>query len=375
MRHQAIQQAMDDWRTDEPSHRARGVTIPGVKSYLPEELKEALGMDWDFAMDALPPALTQPAMQTDPNSAVPAMLTTLIDPSIFKILFTPNKAAIIVGEVRKGTWLDETVMFPQVEHTGEVSSYGDYAESGRAGVNTNWPQRQSYLFQLIKEYGDRELERAGLARINWVNEIDAAAANILNKFSNLTYFYGVQGLQNFGLLNDPNLPASITPAVKAYGGTKWVSGGQILATANEIYTDIQSIFLQLMNQTFGLIEQDSKLVLCMSPSVEVALTATNSFNVNVYDLLKKNFPNIRFENAAQYGVTSTSNPQGQTAGNQVQMIVEEIDGQQTAFAAYNEKMHARPIVRMLSSYRQKALAGTWGTVVRMPFAISSMIGV
>ena len=38
---------------------------------------------------------------------------------------------------------------------------------------------------------------------------------MLNKFSNLTYFFGVQGLQNYGLLNDPHLNASLTPATKA----------------------------------------------------------------------------------------------------------------------------------------------------------------
>src|SRR6185503_6176542 len=134
--------------------------------------------------------------------------------------------------------------FPVVEHTGEVSSYGDYSMNGRAGVNTNWPQRQAYLFQTIKEYGERELERAGLARISWVSEIDKGAATVLNKFQNLTYFFGVQGLQNYGLLNDPNLSAALTPATKAAGGVKWVLSGVINATANEVYADIQAIFIQ-----------------------------------------------------------------------------------------------------------------------------------
>jgi hypothetical protein len=208
-----------------------------------------------------------------------------------------------------------------------------------------------------------------------VSEIDQAAATILNKFSNLTYFFGVQGLQNYGLTNDPALPASITPAPKAAGGTAWVQNGVVVATANEVFTDIQSMFYQLVVQTQGLVEADTKLVLAMSPQSEVALTATNSFNVNVFDLLKKNFPNIRFETAVQYGVNSSTNPQGQAAGNLVQMIVEDIEGQATGYCAFNEKMHAQPIVRHLSSYRQKIVAGTWGAIIRQPFAISSMIGV
>jgi len=361
-----FQEAMSAYSADLGYLSSMGVHLPDVVAYTPELFK----LDYNLAMDALP------TLATSPNSAVPQFLTTMIDPAVFKILFAPNRAAVILGEVRKGTWLDETAMFPTIEHTGEVSSYGDFAESGRANVNTNWPQRQAYLFQTIKEYGDRELERAGLARINWVSEIDQGAATILNKFSNLTYFFGVAGLQNYGLLNDPALNASITPATKAAGGTKWfTAGGSINATANEVFNDIQATFFQLINQTQGLVEADTKLVLAMSPQSEVALTATNTFNVNVFDLLKKNFPNIRFETAVQYGTTSSSNPQGQSAGNLVQLIAEEIEGQITGYTAYNEKMHAQPIVRQLSSFRQKILAGTWGTILRQPFAVSSLLGV
>jgi hypothetical protein len=363
---------MTAWKADRPHLESRGATVQDVIAYLPQDFKR----DYRLALDALPQVLAQPALAGTPNSGVPAFLTTMIDPQVFKILFAPNRAAIIFGENKKGTWLDETAMFPTVEHTGEVSSYGDFAENGRTGVNTNWPQRQAYLFQTIKEYGDRELERAGLARINWVSEIDQAAATILNKFSNLTYFFGVQGLQNYGLLNDPALTASLTPAVKAAGnGNKWMSGTVVNATPNEILIDIQQLFAQLVIQTQGLVEADTKLVLVMSPLTEVALTSTNSFNVNVFDVLKKNFPNIRFETAVQYGVTTATNPQGQAAGNLVQMFAENIEGQDTGYCAFNEKMHAQPIVRQLSSFRQKIVAGTWGAIIRQPFAISSMIGV
>jgi hypothetical protein len=113
----------------------------------------------------------------------------------------------------------------------------------------------------------------------------------------------------------------------------------------------------------------------MSPTVEVALTTTNSFNVNVFDLLKKNFPNIRFETAVQYGVITATNPQGIAGGNLVQMIAEEIEGQDTGYCSFNEKMRAHPIVRAMSSFKQKVTAGTWGAIIRMPVAIASLLGV
>ncbi len=244
-----------------------------------------------------------------------------------------------------------------------------------AGANTNWPQRQSYLFQTIPEYGELEIERAGLGRVNWVGEVDGSAINVLTRFMNQTYFLGVQGLQNYGILNDPGLSAAITPASKAYGGVKWVNNGQIVATANEIYADLQALYLQVVSQTDGLVEQDADMTFAMSPTTAVALTATNSFNVNVSDLLKKNFPNAKIETAVQYGAMTATNPQGIAAGNEVQLIVKSVEGQKTGYCAFNEKLRAHPIIRSLSSWKKKMTAGSWGAVVRQPANISALLGV
>lgn len=353
------------YREDVNHLAQRGVVNGLAVSYLPESFKT----NFKLAMDA------QPQMATAPNSGVPAFLTNFVDPAVYEILFSPNMAAVILGEVKKGDWTTQTTFFPTVEHNGEVSSYGDFSENGHAGANTNWPQRQSYLYQVIKEYGELELDRAGLAKISWVSEIDQAAALALNKFQNYAYFFGIQGLQNYGLLNDPNLTAPLTPAPKAYGNNRWVTNGVVTATANEIYADIQSMFIKLVNQAAGLVDAKAKITLAMAPGIAIALNATNSFNVNVYTLLKGNFPNIRFETAMQYGQTSASNPQGIAAGNLVQMIVDSVEGQQTGYCAFNEKMRAHPILRGLSSFRQKLTAGTWGAIIRQPFGIAQMLGV
>jgi len=359
------QEAAAAFQADRAHLEACGVILPQAKSYLPDEFRK----DFALAMDAMP------ALMTDPNSAIPAYLTTMVDPTVLEIVFAPSKAAKIAGETKKGTWLDDTAMFPTVEHTGEVSSYGDFNTNGRAGANTTWPQRQSYLFQTVKEYGERELERADLARINWASQIDKAAATVSAKFQNLTYFYGVAGLQNYGLLNDPGLSASLTPATKVAGGVKWVNAGQINASANEVYADIQALFIKLVAQTAGLVDKESKLILAMSPTSDVALTATNSFNVNVYDLLKKNFPNIRFETAVQYGALSASNPQGVSGGELVQLIAEEIEGEKSVECAFNEKMRAHAVIKDMSSYKQKVTGGSWGAIVRRPMAFAQMLGV
>jgi len=360
-----LQQAIQSWREHVALHEERGVYLPGVKAYLPPAFKK----NYHLAMDA------QPALSTDPNMGIPIFLNTMVDPAIFEILFSPVKAAEIFGEERKGTWTTKVAAFPTVEHTGEVSSYGDFNTNGSTGVNSIWPQRQSYLFQTIKEYGELELDEAGLARINLVSEIDKAAATVLNRFGNLTYFYGVSGLQNYGLLNDPNLSAALTPALKAWGGSNWVSGGVIKATANEIFTDIQSLVIQLVAQTAGLVGEEDAMTLALSPQSKLALTATNSFGVNVNGLIKENFPKMKVKDAVQYGAKSSTNPAGAAAGETVQLFVDGIQGQDTGYCAFNEKMRAHPIIRELSSFKQKVTAGTWGAIIRMPIGIAQMVGV
>lgn len=346
----------------------RGAHLYGAQIFAEPEWLD--GPDGDLlAFDA------QPTLVTTPNSGIPSWLTTIVDPQIYEVLFSPNVGAKILGEVLRGTWISETAMFPYTESTGEVSSYNDYSNNGSAGVNMNFPQRQAYLYQTILQYGEREQERAGLARISWAAAIQKAAIVVLNKYQNLTYHFGVGGLQNYGIVNEPALSAAITPGPKAAGGVQWVKNGAVNASANEIYLDIESIYIQLVAQNNGLVKQDDKMVMVLSPQSSVALTATNSFNVNVSDLLKKNFPNIRIEQDPLYGAVSASNPQGNTAGNLVQLIAENVDGQETGYAAFNEKLRSHKIVIELSSFKQKLTQGTWGFILRYPAGIAQMVGV
>lgn len=358
-------------QTQFQAHRAllqsKGVVLPGVTMYTPDEWKH----DFTLAMDA------QPTLQTDPSSAIPAMLTTTIDPEIIRVVMAPLSFGEILGERKAGDWLDETRIFPVVEMTGEVSSYADFGNNGRAGVNLNWPNFQSYLYQTIVIYGERELERAGLAKINYVSELGVSAAYQLNQFQNLTYAFGLSGLQNYGILNFPYLSAFLTPAVKVGGGTQWfTAGGAPNATANEVYNDVVALWKQLIAQTNGTVDVKAKATLALSPGSEVALQFANEFGVFVEDLLKKGFPGMTVKTAPQYGTQSSVNPQGySTAGNVMQLIVDSIQGQKVAYAAFNEKLRSHKIVPGLSSWSQKQTSGSWGTIVRMPVGIAGMIGI
>lgn len=348
-----------------PHLEERGIITPHALAYVSEDIRR----NWTLAMDA------QPDLMTTPNSAIPAMLTTAIDPQVYDILFAPNKAAEVIGEQKRGTWLDSTALFPVVETAGEVSSYGDRSNNGVSTANMNWPGRQQYLYQTIIDYGEREVEMAGLGRVNWVAKLQASAALNMSKFENLAYFYGIASLENYGLLNDPGLTAALTPSTKVAGGTKWVTNGVVTATANEVFTDIQSMFIQLVNQNQGLVDAETPVTLALSPQSAQALTATNSFNVNVNDLLKKNFPNIKIVTAVQYGGITAANPQGNAAGELVQLIAEKVEGQEVGYCAFSEKLRGHNIVQALSSWMQKWSGGVWGAIIRQPMNIAQMVGV
>ena len=344
--------------------RKFGIEFMGVDAQLQRTEKERGGL---LAMDA------QPELVTISNSGIPAFLSTYIDPKVIDILVKPMKATEIVGEeTKKGDWTLETAMFPIVESTGMVSSYGDYAETGIAGANVNWVQRQSYTYQVITQWGERELEKMGLARIDWANRQRTASVLTLNLFQNKSYFYGISGLANYGLLNDPSLSAPISPiAVVGASGATLVTWEQKAADPNGaiwVYNDIKAIYGQLVAQASGLVELDmaSSMTLAMSPEAQVYLTLTNQYNVNVQDMLKKNFPKMKIETAPEYGTAS---------GELVQLIADEMQGQRTATTAFTEKLRSHPIKIELSSFKQKQSQGTWGTILFRPFLIAGLLGI
>lgn len=370
-------QAIAAWNEVKDVYAANGLILPGVRMLIPDELKHSnmslLQMAGaGMAMDAAAGTLV-----TDPNSALPSMLTTAIDPDVIRVVFAPLAMAKILGGERKaGDWLEETRIFPVVEETGEVSSYDDFSNNGRSGINFNYPAFQSYLYQTFIAYGERETERAGLMRINYVSELTGAASSLLNRFGNQAYAFGIVGLQNYGLINNPYLSAYLSPAIKAWGGTTWFNNGSPAATANEVYNDILAVVEQIISQTNGAVDMDADMTLALSPQSQLAMKFTNSFGVSVAGLLKEGFPNMKIMPAPQYGQQTSANNVGySTVGNVFQVIVDKIDNQKVAYPAFNEKLRAHKLIPEPSSWKQKMTSGVWGTITRMPIGIAGMIGV
>ena len=343
--------------------QAAGIHFMGVDPVMLDE-NHPYGKNFQLAMDA------QPGLVTVSNSGIPAYLSTYVDPRVIEAIVAPTNAVEAVGnEAKKGDWETPTTSFIFVESTGQTSTYGDYNNSGTAGVNTNFPQRQSYHYQVMTEWGELEMARAGMAKIDLAARKNIASVETLNQKQNLTYIFGVSGLQNYGMLNDPSLSAPLTPSTKAAGGTGWVKADGITpnATAPEVVNDIRTMYGKLQLQLDGNLELNSDMDLIIPNSVEVAMTFTTEYNTqSVISLLKQAFPNLKVKTVPQYATAS---------GNQIQLVSNNIRGQRTWDCCFTEKLRAHPIIPGNSSFSQKKSQGTWGTVIYFPAAISGMLGV
>lgn len=331
-----------------------GLILPDAVDYLKMEVAHNI----DLAMDAQPQAVTTT------SAGFPAYFSNYVDPKLIEIVFAPMRGAELLGEEKKGDWITRTATFMMLEAAGEVSSYGDWNNNGTVSLNPDFPTRQSYTYQTVTTWGDRQLAQAGAAKIQWAAKLTEASVLILNKFQNRSYFYGIAGLENYGYLTDPNLLPATVASTKAAGGTSWAN-----ATPLEQTNDVIAIVNQLRVQTLGLIDSDAKLVIGMSPSRLGYLSRPNEFGLTALKLIKDQYPSIRIVQAVEYGDDGTS------AVQIMQVFVESLNGQETGTAAYTEKLRAHGVVRDLSASKEKKSQGTWGAIVFLPIAVASLTGI
>lgn len=341
-----------------PEFEARGVILPGKTAFNAPGWRQ----NFNLATDA------QPQLITQANAGIPAFLTTLIDPEVIEIIFTPMVLQeAFGGEEKKGDWTTDAIEFPSVEPAGFTTSYGDWNNDGQVNTNVNWTPRQPYFYQVITQYGEREMAKFALTKLNLVAQLDVSAAFVMNKFQNASYAFGVTGLQNYGVLNDPNLIAPIGPTPKLAGGTMWNTvGGLPNATAIEEYTDVLQLFTQLQTQMGGNAKMTDEMLLLLSPGRAVALARVSPFNITALQTIKENFPNLTIIQVPEYSTT---------AGEYMQLVVPRFRGVRTVIPAYPEKMRLFPVIPQLSGWQQKKAGGTWGAIIRRPICIAGMLGI
>lgn len=307
------------------------------------------------------------ALVTQTNNGVPLWMLTYFDPKVIEILTSPLRAEKIFKPEKRGDWTNPIMQFNLIEHTGEVQPYGDYSEDGDANINVNYPIRQSYTGQTMATWGDKQIAEYGKAKINYHQQKEIAAAKTVKIAHNTIWFYGVAGLMNYGILNDPDLPTPGAPIPAGTGGTliTWAQKATDPNGALYIYADIRSLYTSIVDSSEGLISMDDKMKLVMSNTLSTYLAVKSQFNVSVRESLKEAFSNLEIVTAPEYSTA---------AGELVQLIVDEVEGVPTGILAYTELERSHGVVRSVSSYKEKKSFGSWGSVIFRPFGIAGLLG-
>lgn len=315
-----------------------------------------------LANDSIDQLANDAAMVTAANSGVPVEFTSYIDPMVIPILTATRGAREIFGEAKKGDWTTSYARFQTSEITGEVEAYTDYGQGGASDVNPTFPVRTQYIYQTNIRYGDREVDVASRARLQLAADKQRAAATVIDIASNKFALYGVAGLEIYGLLNDPNLPADVSPLPNANNKTLWAD-----KSTKEIYEDVLYLFGKMADRGAGHIDANTELVLATSPATQVQLGKATDFNISARQMLETYFPKIRFVALPEL-VTATDI-------TSILLVAPTIEGLPTAQIGFSEKFRAMRLIPESSSFHQKFVGSSYGTIIYRPFAIGKMTGV
>lgn len=316
-----------------------------------------------LANDSIDQLANDAAMVTAANSGVPVEFTSYIDPMVIPILTATRGAREIFGEAKKGDWTTSYARFQTSEITGEVEAYTDYGQGGASDVNPTFPVRTQYIYQTNIRYGDREVDVASRARLQLAADKQRAAATVIDIASNKFALYGVAGLEIYGLLNDPNLPATISALPNAASEkTLWAE-----KSTKEIYEDVLYLFGKMADRGAGHIDANTELVLATSPATQVQLGKATDFNISARQMLETYFPKIRFVVLPELATANS--------GTSILLVAPTIEGLPTAQIGFSEKFRAMRLIPESSSFHQKFVGSSYGTIIYRPFAIGRMTGI
>lgn len=301
---------------------------------------------------------------TTPNAGLPAEFFTYYDRRVIDVFFAKTVAEQIGKMYKGGSWEDAFYRTRIREAVGATRPYSDLSAEQNVNSNTNYVIRQAYRMELVKQWGDLQVAENAKALIDYVSDINVAASHVLAQDLNNIFFYGVSGLQNYGILNDPNLPAYETPNT-VDTRVKWQD-----KSLPEIVTDLTKMLSSLYANAEGWINPDTKLRLALPPSVLPILQGKiSALGYSVFQWIKDNLGDRIIEDIVIAPQLATS------TGNMVMLYAMEMNGQDVINNVFGELYKSHGVVRQLSSFVEKVSASSYGAVVRYPFAIVRMLGV
>lgn len=226
------------------------MTREQVKPFALDEYKEAtsddlslLGVSADFnhagvkmAMDAAPDIVVGGA-----NEGNLIQFFQYWFPTAIRVITAKRNADAVFGRDIVGSWEIEEVIQKTMEHTGQVSLYGDFTDVPLVSYNPTFEKRQNVRFELGMQSGLLQDARAARMQISPDEEKRTAIATAFAVNQNEVAFNGFNttSIPCYGGLNDPNLLAYTAAAytfAQAGGGDSYGGSDKFLAIVALINT-------------------------------------------------------------------------------------------------------------------------------------------
>ena len=329
--------------------------------FLATDRKEAVHIK--MAMDSVD------ASFNTPSSGVPAFMTTIYTNQIIKAITQKVAFREIGGDYQQGGLENNSMSFPTIAFSGNVSDYDDRDEPNTSDINLNYENRGVYRYSTAINYGDLEVATLSAAKIDAISLKREAAAKKIVLVQNDIFFNGVARAKEVrGLLNDSDLNPAITAPASV---SKSTSGKWKYKEYTEIVNDILLMFNEIVSKLANNVNLDTStpMVLALSPQDQTYLVKPNIYGRTALEYIKSTFPNIRIVTATQYRLSDAD------SGNLAQLILEKVDDVDTVSNGFTFQALFSNTVIGMSSIKQKVSCGVAGAIIRLPAAIATMTGI
>lgn len=344
---------------------ALGVHIP--RHFISNAMKAMDLHSLGSGMDALTPLASS---ITTGSISTPVQFLQAWLPGFVHVITSARKADELLGISTVGSFEDEEVIQGILEPMGSAVPYGDYTNVPLSSWNVNFQRRSIVRFEQGARIGVLEELRAARMRVSTAAEKRNAAALQLELARNDVAFYGYNAGNNrtYGYLNDPNLPAYVSPTTGA-GGNTWA-----LKTFLEIVADIRKLAAGLQTQSGDVIDPEKvPTTLGLATAVAQYLSVVSDYGISVRQWMRETYPLMRIVSAPELD--------GANGGANVAYLhADEVpdggtDDRRTFIQMVPAKFMALGVEKLSKAYVEDYANATAGTLLKRAFAVIRMTGV
>lgn len=304
---------------------------------------------------------------TPNNIGVPSnILTQTMTKSLEIITQKRTSEEVFGGKAKIMDWQLQKGQFPIKERTAVTETYSDFGDAKYAGLNVNWEEVRNHRFSSGILIGDLEVEQYAEAKINYVNEVNTAAAESIAIEFNRVAFNGYLKDGNYivyGGLNSPQLKPYETIA------KTWDT-----ATFDEIKNDISNLLDILTTQSGGNVNVAKDKIRIAIPSNKLVWLKTTVNQLSskfLLTMINEAFPNIEWIGAPELKNAYSGNK------DVLFLVAENNTGgvSESCELGFSELMRMSRLEQKTTCYVQKMSAGTCGFIAYKPTYIVRAYGI